>query len=123
MTASLTRAGDSITALAASPEARQTLADLDATINQLRATLARLDTTLAPANDKLAATLADAQATLKKFSATADSAKRLIDAQTGLGETAARALKQLNEAAASVQRLADYLERNPNALLTGKKQP
>jgi len=30
---------------------------------------------------------------------------------------------QLNEAAASVQRLAEFLERNPNALLTGKKAP
>ena len=122
MSAEITRAGKSITALAESPEVRQTLADLDAAINQLRGTLTRLDATLDPASEKLAATLADTQATLKKFSAAADSAKRFIDAQTGLGENAARAMKQINEAASSVQRLMDYLERNPNALLTGKKQ-
>ena len=108
MTAELTHAGKSISAFAESPEARQTLADLDATLD--------------PASDKLPAVLADTQATLKKFSDAADSAKRLIDAQTGLGENASRALKQINEAAASVQHLMDYLERNPNALLSGKKQ-
>ena len=32
-------------------------------------------------------------------------------------------LEHLNDAADSVKRLADFLERNPNALLTGKKKP
>jgi hypothetical protein len=30
---------------------------------------------------------------------------------------------RLNDAADAVARLADFLERNPNALLTGKKRP
>jgi paraquat-inducible protein B len=30
-------------------------------------------------------------------------------------------MEQLREAAAAVQRLADFLERNPNALITGRK--
>jgi paraquat-inducible protein B len=34
-----------------------------------------------------------------------------------------RTMEQLSEAADSVKRLADFLERNPNALLTGKKRP
>ena len=38
------------------------------------------------------------------------------------GEFALQAGK-LAEAADAVQRLADFLERNPNALLTGKKAP
>jgi len=32
-------------------------------------------------------------------------------------------LAQLGEAADAVQRLADFLERNPNALISGKKRP
>jgi hypothetical protein len=30
---------------------------------------------------------------------------------------------KLGEAAAAVRELADYLERNPSALITGRKQP
>ena len=41
----------------------------------------------------------------------------------GLGDEVAHTLAQLGEAADSVQRLADYLERNPNALIAGKKRP
>jgi paraquat-inducible protein B len=40
-----------------------------------------------------------------------------------LGEGAGEAFGKLSEAADAVQRLADFLERNPNALLTGKKAP
>ena len=39
------------------------------------------------------------------------------------GEGAGEAFGKLSEAADAVQRLADFLERNPNALLTGKKAP
>jgi paraquat-inducible protein B len=34
---------------------------------------------------------------------------------------AEKTLAQLRDAALAVQRLADFLERNPNALITGRK--
>jgi paraquat-inducible protein B len=40
-----------------------------------------------------------------------------------LGEEAVRTLQQVTETAESLQQLADFLERNPNALITGKKRP
>jgi paraquat-inducible protein B len=42
---------------------------------------------------------------------------------SGLKEEAIKTLQQLGDASASVQRLTDYLERNPNAIITGKKAP
>lgn len=42
---------------------------------------------------------------------------------TGLKDEATKTLQQLGDASASVQRLTDYLERNPNAIITGKKPP
>jgi HAMP domain-containing protein len=32
-------------------------------------------------------------------------------------------LQEISEAADAIERLADYLERNPNALVVGKKKP
>jgi paraquat-inducible protein B len=118
-----TKAGQSVSALASSAEVRQTFVNLNAAINQLTATLAKIDAQVQPAGAKLGDTLVEAQNALKSFNAAAEAARQFISAQTGLGDETTRALSQLSEAAAAVQRLADFLERNPNALLTGKKPP
>ena len=46
--------------------------------------------------------------------------KRFINAQQYLGDDASKALARLGEAASAVARLADFLERNPSALLSGR---
>jgi paraquat-inducible protein B len=66
---------------------------------------------------------AEAKETLAKFSRAAEAVQKTLGPDAGLGDSAVKALKQLEEAAASIQRLADYLERNPNAIISGKKQP
>ena len=45
-----------------------------------------------------------------------------LSKQLGDG-TLSKTLRQIGEAAGSVKNLADYLERNPNAVLSGKKAP
>jgi len=40
-----------------------------------------------------------------------------------VGEELAGTLQHLNDAADAVKRLADFLERNPNALIAGRKRP
>lgn len=117
------KAGQSVNALATSPEIKQTFANLNIAIEQLTKTMAHLDEQVDPTSKQLAATLTEAQQTLKSFNEASETARNFISAQTGLGEEATRALGQLSEAAAAVQRLMDFLERNPNALLTGKKSP
>lgn len=114
------RAGAAVETLAGSPETKQTLANLNATLTELRAVLARLDTQIATNGSQLQATLVQTQQTLATFNAAAENARRFIAAQGGLGEETSRALAQLTDAAEAVQRLAEYLERNPQALITGK---
>ena len=123
LNAEWTKAGQSVNTLATSPEIKQTFANLNAAIEQLSRTLANINEKVDPTSKQLAATLSDAQQTLKTFNEAATTARNFISAQTGLGEEATRALGQLGDAAAAVQRLVDFLERNPNALLTGKKAP
>jgi paraquat-inducible protein B len=123
LNAKWSQAGQSVTDLANSPEIRKTIANLNTAIVQLNSTLVKIDGKVDPTAAQLSDTLLQAQATLKNFNSTAITAQTFISAQNGFGDEAARALQQLSEAAQAVQHLADFLERNPNALLTGKKPP
>jgi paraquat-inducible protein B len=114
-------AGSAVKKLAASPDAQQAFANLNLAVTELRGVLAKLDRQVAPAGENLAATLKEAQAALARFNAAAAAAQQFIEAQGGLGDEAAKTLRQLGDSAAAVQRLADYLERNPSSIITGKK--
>ncbi|HWA85326.1 MAG TPA: MlaD family protein [Opitutus sp.] len=116
------RTGAKIEKLADSPQIEQTFTNLNAAVADLRRVLAHIDTQVAPTGKELAATLAEAKQALEAFNATATAAHRFIAAQGGLGDEAARTLEQLRSAAEAVQRLADFLERNPQALISGKKR-
>ena len=115
------RTGARFEALAESPEIAQTFANLNAAIADLRRVLADIDTQVGPMGKELAATLAQAKTALETFNATAGAAHRFIAAQSGLGDEATQTLEQLRSAAEAVQRLADFIERNPQALISGKK--
>lgn len=114
--------GAAVEAAATAPEIKQTFANLNAAVTDLRTVLAKLDTQVMPAGKELQDTLAQAKVTLESFNAAANDARRFIASQGGLGDEITRTLTQLTEAADSVQRLADFIERNPNALITGKKR-
>ncbi len=117
------RAGKSVADLAESAEIRRMFADLGAAISEMRRALARLDKSIAPLGGRLDTVLADAQVSLNKLGQAADAARNFVSAQDSLGEEASRALRQITEAAASLQNLIDYLERNPSALISGKNNP
>lgn len=124
------RAADSVQELAGSPEAKQTFANLNAAttdartaLGDLRGVLAKVDAQIGPTSAEFAKTLTDAQAALKSLDAAAASTRQFVQAQSGLGEDVTQSLRQVADAAAAITRLADFLERNPNALLVGKKPP
>lgn len=116
------RTGAQFEALAASPQIKDTFVNLNTAITELRSVLANVDAQVGPAGKELTATLAQARTSLETFSATATTAQRFISSQSGLGDEATRTLQQLSSAAEAVQRLADFIERNPQALITGKKR-
>lgn len=105
------------------PQLKETLANLNSAVTELRGTFAKLDAQVGTNGEQLAATLKQAKETLESFNAAAMGARKFIAAQSGLGDEATRALSQLAEAASAVQRLADFLERNPQALISGKPLP
>jgi len=116
MVAKVTAAAESIEALAGSAEAKAAFANLNKTATDVQGLVAKLDTQVEPVRAELVRTL-------HSFHDAAESVRKLLGPQSGLGEEAVRTLQQVTETAESLQQLADFLERNPNALITGKKRP
>ena len=117
------KTGASVDALARSPDALRAFDNLNQTLDQLRTTMGRLDTQVDSNGQELKATLVQAKAALESFNTAARSARGFIDAQQNFGSDTSRALEKVADAAESIQRLADFLERNPNAIVSGRKEP
>ena len=117
------KTGESVDALARSPEAVHAFENMNKTLDALRAAIAHLDTQVDSNGKDLQATLVEAKAALESFNSAARSARSFIDSQQNFGADASRALEKVADAAESIQRLADFLERNPNAVVSGRKEP
>jgi paraquat-inducible protein B len=117
------KTGTQLETLAANPEIKKTFENLNAAVADVRATVAKLDGQIEPTSKDFAKMLAEARTTLQAFNTTAATAQNFIATNSALGDELVTTLGQLSEAADAVKRLADYLERNPNALITGRKKP
>ncbi|MEO5959920.1 MAG: MlaD family protein [Opitutaceae bacterium] len=109
--------------LMASADVKKTFENLNTAIADLRATIAKLDAQVEPAGKDLRDTLAEAKKTVQAFNEAAEVAKKFIAAQSGLGDGLVETLGHLSDAADAVKRLADFIERNPSALIRGRKPP
>jgi paraquat-inducible protein B len=111
----LTAAAASVEAFAGSPDARVAFTHLNRTTQELQALTAHLDRQVQPAADEW-------RRTLLSFKAATESVRKAVDSPGGLGEEAGTALRQVTDAAGALQRLTEYLERNPSALVTGRRR-
>lgn len=113
-------AGRAVRTLADSPETRAMLANVASASARFDSVLAQIEGAVGPGAEQLNLVLQDARGSLAEFQATATMVKRFVAAQQNLGHDASTAFTRLGDAAAAVARLADFLERNPNALLSGR---
>ncbi len=118
----VTAAATAVENFVGSPAARDAFANLNATLTDARTALAHLDERSGPVSEELRATLIDARSALKSLDAAAATTRGFVQEQSRTSEDLAGALRQISDAAESLQRLADFLSRNPNALLVGKKR-
>ena len=117
------KTGAQIESLANGPEVKKTFENLNGAVSDLRVTISKLDAQIEPAGKEVQATLGEAKKAVQAFNDAATAARTFITAQSWVGDELGDTLEHLNEAADSVKRLADFLERNPNALITGRKRP
>lgn len=122
LAAEWTQAGASMRALATSPELLQAFANLNESSRKLDGILADYAAN-GPKGGDLTRALENVQTTIATFNSTAATVQKFVLAQQHLGDDASQALTKLGDAATAVRQLADFLERNPSALLTGRRQP
>jgi paraquat-inducible protein B len=119
--AGVTNLLSSLNTIAASPELTNSLASLNRSLAEVERLAERLQKAAGPLGDEARKTLTEAQATLVELRLAAENVQGLLAPDAPLSRDLAGALEQLRHAARSVGDLADYLSRNPNALLSGRK--
>ena len=124
---SLRDAARGVSDLAESPELRQTLVAIRDALTTTRETLVEVKPRIAPLAGRFDSGVARLETTLDRLDQTLGSVKAslgsfdtLVDPQAPLVYQLTTTLADLAEAARSIRQFADYLDRNPNALLTGR---
>ena len=98
--------------IASSPKLKESIAQLDSSLREIHHTVSDVG----PKVDKLVQNLRDTSKQLDQAAETADKTMGGAASQTGLQDT----MREIKEAARSVRSLADYLDRHPEALISGK---
>lgn len=118
---------DSFTGLAKSldqfvndPKLRKTIASIDGAALEAEALLKSVHGEVKPLSRDVSATAEDARNALTELRAFAESAQGLTEDGSPLRYQLSTALTELTNAARSLRVLADYLEREPQAILMGK---
>ncbi len=118
-----TKSAQAVRSLVTAPELKQAIVHFDEAAIQMKVVLAKVEAQVEPTGAKLGEALVETKKALESVNATAGTLRHFINAQQHVGDEASQALQRLADAADAVQRLADFLERNPAALVTGRKQP
>jgi paraquat-inducible protein B len=100
-------------------DARKAIQTLDGALKSADKVLRQVDTTVVP---EARATLDDVRNTLDDVRKTLGGAKQVLSSDAPLQTDLRETLRELSRAAQSLRVLSDYLERNPESLLRGKKE-
>ena len=118
---------DSIRQITTSPALRQVVANSEKTREQLDRTLAGAQQTLntmngqlPPLSDSLQKTSASADAAATQARLTLGTMQTTIQPNSPLNYQALQTLQDVSAAAHSIKELADYLQRNPSAIVRGR---
>lgn len=105
----------------------RTISNLDEAIRDLQALLSRVDSVVAPMSDgvqrtadQATATFARLDSTLVEVGAVLDGVEGTFDPRSPMFVEFERAMTELAGASRALRDLADYLERNPSALVRGR---
>lgn len=129
MIMSATAAFQEIGDLARAPELRDaldglpgTIASLDATIGDLQLLVANVDSILVPIREGVVSTTAQATLTMAQLESTLEDVGGVLEPESPMFIHFERAMIDLSEASRALRNLADYLERNPSALVRGRPE-
>jgi paraquat-inducible protein B len=120
MVQSIADAAGSVERLTHDAKVPEALAQLKATLGAYEKLGNHVDADLGPVLADLRQAVGDARMALVGLDGAASATSRLVAPEAPVAVRLSDALGEVSRAAAAVRELADYLQRNPNALLVGK---
>jgi len=127
---SITDAADSIKQLTSSPSLKATLdglqqntANLDRTLSSVRAAVDNVNGRIDPLITSLRTSSVEANATMKDTREALVELRSVLEPDSPLYVHMNDAFDQLSDTTQVLGQLADYLQRNPSALIRGKSEP
>lgn len=121
ISAGLTNLLGSLNEIMSSPNLTNALANLDLTLGETRQLAEGMRQNLDPLAEGANETLAEARTTMAEMRLAVEDLRDVLAPEAPLRRDVAIALEQIGNAARSIGDLADYLSRNPNALISGRK--
>ncbi len=120
LVAQLTHTADAIGGLANSDQIHTALDSLDHTMQSIRQFAETLNASVAPLAKSVGATADQTLKVEEELQQTLAQVKTLVDPSSPLAYQLKDALEGLSQASQSIRSLADYLQRNPNAIVVGR---
>ena len=108
--------------LLSNPDLTNSIASLRLTLDEAGTLLKRIDDRVDPLAESVTNTLADARQTISDFRVAIRTVTELLGPESPVPVELRHTLEELQNASRSVADLAEFLERNPSALLIGKKR-
>lgn len=121
--AGLTNLLASLDSVIGAPDLTNSLAELKLVLADTRRLIQRVNHRVDPLADSATNTLAQAQKTLADLRMGIQDLAGMVEPNASFRTDLAASLDQLGNAARAIADLAEFLQRNPNALLTGRKPP
>ncbi len=120
---SLIAAANNLNSILADPKIKESLDKLGATLDDLDHLASNLNAQVQPLSDEIQSTTRSARATLDQLDRTLTAVRDLVAADSPLHTELDKTLNEITNAARAVRILAEFIEANPTAILTGKAPP
>jgi len=120
---SLVAAANNFNALLADPKIKEALDKMGTTLDDLDRLANSINQQVQPLSDEIQSTTKSARATLEQINQTLNAVRDLIAPDSTLRTELDNLILEISNASRSFRNLSEYLEANPNAILTGKPAP
>lgn len=122
ISSSVAGAADEFKALLSSEDFKQTILSVSRAFEQVGTTAETFDLAKGPLAQTIGRWTAKYEATLTSLQGLINKTGEVVDPSSDLFYEFENTLRELSRAAQSIRMLVDYLERNPNAILTGRPE-
>ena len=117
----LAEIGNSLNHLVNGPEVKGALTSVKTAFDQMDVTLKKVQDEIDPISANLNPTLEEAKKTMAQLQDATRNLDKMLSANSGFRYQLDTTLSQIGSAADALQRLSEFLERNPNSLIFGRK--